>query len=248
MRTEKSEGSDKIQQTGRYGKNSRYGWIWLGLKLLLAGALAAFCAGVWPGYLIHTYKMAERYTADIRQTPPLSAGDVAAQYFCPEDSRLSMIKLALAFDESAVEEEYLLFELQDEDGVRICSNRIYFEQIENGCYFDVAVDRKLKPGKTYVWTLSMPEETALKYAVLCTGDAAGNALENQVLLIDGEAVEENAINQYEYYAYYDKAVIIGGFWVGALLVFLMLLELTDRARELVERKGHDGEKRSLEEI
>lgn len=229
-------GGIKMRECGRYR------WIWLGLKVLLTVGLVVFCAGVWPGWLIHTYKMAELYTEDISQTPWLSAGDVALQYFYPEDSRLSKMKIALAFDESAVEGEYLILEIQDETGGRICSREIYFDQIESGCYFDVVVEEKVRPGGEYAWALSLPDEAQLEYAVLCTGDAAGNAVENRVLLINGEDVGGNAINQYEYYAHYDKAVIIGGFWVGALLVWLVLLELTDRAKGLVERKRHDGEK------
>ncbi len=229
-------------------ENGKNRWVWLGLKVLLTVGLVVFCAGVWPGYLIHTAKVAELYTEDISQTPWLSAGDVALQYFYPEDRWLSKIKIALAFDESAAKGEYLNFEIQDETGGKVCGREIYFDQIESGCYFEAAVKEKLKPGKEYAWMLSLPEESRLEYAVLCTGDAAGNAVENQVLLINGRDAERNAINQYEYYAHYDKAVIIGGFWTGALLVWLVLLELTDRVKGLVERKGNGGEKRSLEEI
>ncbi len=223
-------------------KNKKSRGIWLGLKLLFTAVFAVFCAGVWPGWLIHTYKMAELYTVDISQTRWLSAGDVALQYFYPEDSRLSKIKIALAFDEAEANEERLLFEMQDENGGRVCVREIRFDQIESGCYFDVSVEEKVKTGGEYAWSLSLPEESQMQYAVLCTGDAAGNAVENQVLLINGEDVRGSAVNQYEYYAHYDKAVIIGGFWLGALLVWLLFLELTDRAEGLVERMCHDGKK------
>lgn len=229
-------------------ENEKYRWIWLGLKALFTVGLTVFCAGVWPGWLIHTYKTAELYTGDIWQTPWLSTGDTALQYFYPEDSRLSRIKIALAFDESVAQGAYLIFEIQDENGGQVCNQEIFFDQIESGCYFDVAVEEKVKTGGEYAWMLSLPDEAWLEYAVLCTGDAAGNAVENQVLLINGEDAGGNAINQYEYYAHYDKAVVIGGFWLGALLVWMVLLEFTDRTKDLVERKRHDGEKRSLEEI
>ncbi len=233
-------------ETGIETKKLR--WIWPGLKILFTVALVVFCAGVWPGYLFHTYKTAERYTVDISQTQWLSAGDVALQYFYPEDGRLSTVKIALAFDEGMPEGEYLYFDMQDENGVQVCRREIYFDQIESGCYFDVEVEAKVKPGGEYAWTLSLPDDSQAEYAVLCTGDTAGNAVENQVLLIDGEDAGGNAINQYEYYAHYEKAVIIGGFWTGALLVWLALLELADRWKGFVERKYYDEEEEELEAV
>lgn len=211
---------------------------WTVLKFLLTAGLVIFCLGVWPGYLIHTYWTADLHTSDISQTPWLSAGDTVQQIFLPEDSWLSKIKIALVFDESEVAGEFLNFTLRDDTGRDICSREINFSGIENSSYFDIAVEKKLNPGNEYTWSLTMHEPTTLQYAVLCTEDVNGNARENQTLSVNSANTQENAVNQYVYYAHYDKAVIIGGFWIGVVLVWLFLLELTDRTESLFERKKH----------
>lgn len=211
---------------------------WTVLKVLLTVGLVIFCLGVWPGYLIHTYWTADLHTSDISQTQLLATGDIVRQYFLPEDSWLSKIKIALVFDESEVNGEILNFTLVDDTGRDICSREIYFNEIEDSSYFDIAVEEKLNPGSEYMWSLTMHEPTTFQYAVLCTGDVNGNARENRSLSVNGADTQRNAVNQYVYYAHYDKAVIIGGFWAGAVLVWLLLLELTDRADSLFERKKH----------
>ena len=230
----------------RMRKTQNIGWLLV--RLLLTAGLAVFCLGAWPGYLFHTYQMTELYTADIAEMPLLSTGEVVQQRFSPADNVLSRIRAALIFDEAAVAEEYVDFTLWNEKGMSLCSRKIYFNNIESGKYFDIAVDTRLKPRSEYVWTLTMPEPTNLQYTVLCTEDVNGNAQENKTLLINGEDTQKNAVNQYEYYAHYDKAVIIGGFWTGAFLVWLLLLELTDRAEDFLERKKENGTDEIFEEI
>lgn len=221
---------------------------WHAVKALLTVGLIVFCTGVWPGYLIHTYQVEALFTSDIAEMQWLSTGDVVQQLFSPVHGRLAKIRAAVEFDESAAEEEYLNFTLWDENEKHICNKKIYFNQIESGHYFDITVNKKLDPQKEYVWTLTLGEPTDLQYAVLCTYDIDGNAQENHTLLINGEDTGSNAVNMYEYYAHYDKAVILGGFWTGAALVWLLLLELTDRAEGFFERKKNGAEDKGSEEI
>lgn len=222
-----------MKDTGKYRK------LWIGLRVLFSAGLIIFCVGVWPGYLVHTYKMDTMFTSQVFLTPWLSTGDVVQQYFCPQDSRLSKIKIALAFDESAVTEEYLLFEIQDKNGQPLYNSKIFFDQIESDHYFDVDVGgKKLKTHEVYTWTLTLPNGRGTEYAVLCQvpTDTIKVAVENQTLFINDEEMPSIALNLYEYYAHYDKSVIIGGFWIGALLVWLILMEVTDRAEQFCEGK------------
>lgn len=218
--------------------NSKIGWHVV--RVLLTAGLVMFCMGAWPGYLFHTYQTVELYTADVVLTPWLSSGDMVQQHFSPTGNMLSKVRVAVSFDVGAVTEEYLVFTLWNESGKSLCERKIYFNQIESDNYFDVFLDTRVKSQEEYVWSLMLTEPTDLQYAVLCTDDVNGNAQENHSLLVNSEDTQYNAVNQYEYYAHYDKAVIVGGFWAGAFLVWLLLSELLDRAQHFFERKGKDG--------
>lgn len=73
-----------------------------------------------------------------------------------------------------------------------------------------------------------------QYTVYCQTAEDIVSAENLSLWINGEDTGNNALNLYEYYAHHDKAVIIGSFWAGALLVWLILLEVVDRAEYFME--------------
>lgn len=205
--------------------------IWLVIKVILTVGLAIFCFGVWPGHLIHTDRAVELYTGNYVPPQWLTSKDTAQQFFSPENSWLSRIKAAVVFD-MAADEEYLNFTLWDRKGKSICTRKIYFSQIESGGYFDIPINKKLIPGDEYVWTLTLPAAFDLQYAVLATDDAYHNAQEDISLVINGSSTPYNAVNMYFYHAYYDKVQIIGGFWIGGLMVWLVLMELTDRIKSL----------------
>lgn len=221
-------------------------WRWI--KILLTVGLVVFCLGIWPGYLIHTYQMVDLYPSNVSQTQWLSTGDVVKQYFVPVKSRISKIEMALEFDKSVVSDEYLDFTILNDAGTSICSKEIFFSQINESHFFDIVVKEKFDPGHEYVWTLTMSEPTGLQYAVLCADDINGYVTENKALLINEEDTHGGAVNMYEYYEHYDKVVIIGGFWTGAILVWLLLLEFTDRAERFLERKKNDREDKCSKEI
>lgn len=210
--------------------------IWFVLKVILSVGLAIFCFGVWPGHLIHTDRAIELYTGNTRPSQWLTSEDTAQQYFSPENSWLSRIKAAIVFD-MTVDDEYLNFTLWDGKGKSICTRKIYFSQIVSGGYFDIPINKKLVQGGEYVWTLTLPATFDLQYAVLITDDAAHNAQEDISLVINDLNTPYSAVNMYFYYTYFDKAEIIGGFWFGAFIIWLLLLELTDRAERFYERKG-----------
>ena len=208
---------------------------WILMKILLTAGLIVFCLEVWPGYLLHTNRAVWLIPGDVQQTPWLSVDDMIQQHFSPSGKWLSQIMTAVVFDENMTTDEYLIFSLWDETGKCLCSREIYFYQIENSNYFDIPINKKLKPGHQYVWTFTLAEPTELQYALMI-GNIDSNASENCSLLINGEDTQQNAMSQYEYYDHYDKAQIFGGFWVGAIMIWLLLLEATDRAERLFKRK------------
>lgn len=221
---------------------------WSAVKVLLTVTLIIFCAGVWPGYLFHTYQTVDSYPNNVAQTQWLSVGDTVQQHFSPVYSRSFKIRMALDFDESVVDDEYLRFTLLDDTGANIYDKEIYFNQISSDFYFDIEVRQKLDTQREYVWTLTMPEDTRLQYAVLCVDDVNTNIPENKALLINDKSTQNKSLNEYNYYAHYDKPTIIGDFWIGAFLVWSLMLELTDRTENFLKRKKNDGEDRSSEEI
>lgn len=227
-----------IQRAGRF----------IIIKALLTAGLAVFCLGVWPGYLIHTEQKVDLYPQNVWQTQWLFAGDVAEQSFSPVYGRLLRIKAAVVFDESAVDGEYLQFTLYDDTGKKVSGKKIYFDEIESRYFFDIAVGKKLDPGRIYTWTLTMPDETELQYALFYTEEASGIIIENSMLSVNGESTQGIAVNQYDYYAHYDKSIIVGKYWTGAVLIWLLLLELTDRAAEYFKRKEHGEVYGSVKEI
>lgn len=206
---------------------------WIVVRIFLVMSFCVFCAGAWPGYLFHTYKTTGELTAVVEWTQWLSAEDVVRQHFVPQGSWLSKIMVALSFNEDVVTDEYLIFGIEDDRGNKFFDNEVYFREIEDSKYFEISVEKKLDPRREYVWTLSLPEGTVMEYAVMC----ADNTAENKQLLIGSERMRINALNQYEYYAHYDKSVIIGGFWVGALLALLALLEFADWMEHRTKEKN-----------
>ena len=217
------------------GKNSKL----IAVRVLLTLLLVSFCLGVWPGYLFHTYKKENRYTTNVFQSVSLKPGESAKQWFVPADKWISRISLAVAYDEQYGTEDRFTFAIKDEQGKTILEEELYFGEIENGSFCSISVDQKVKPNKLYCWQLFVPEDIQSECAILCTEDTNGNAVENRELYIADVQSVGNALNQYEYYAHRDKVVIIGGYWAGALMVYLFLLELVHRLEEAVWRKKNE---------
>lgn len=236
IQPEKRAEYDKQKEPAKIKDVEKHQPIWIGIRVLLSAGLVLFCLSVWPGYAFHTYLTVTKYTNQVIQTPWLSAGDVVQQYFYPQYSRLSKINMAFIFDENAATGEYVIFEIKDKKGESICRREIYFNQIRSDCYFDIDVGgQKLKPHEEYMWTLALPSGGAMEYSVMCQTAEDIVSVENQTLWINGEDTQSNALNLYEYWKHLDKATIIGGFWTGALLVYLILLEVIGRVEDYISK-------------
>lgn len=210
-----------------------------GARIALTLLLICFCAGVWPGYLFHTFETENRYTTNVFESVSIKAGESAKQWFVPRDKWISRIKLAVVYDDRVLDDDRFQFAILDEQGKTVMEEELYFSNIENGGFFSVSVDQKVKPDKMYCWKLFMPEDARITCSLLCTEDTNGNAVENRTLDIADSQSVGSALNQYEYYAHHDKMVIIGGYWAGAVVIYLLLLEVVHRLEEAVWRKNHD---------
>lgn len=237
IQLEKRAEYDKQKEPTKTKDVEKHRLVWIGIRALLLAGLVLFCISVWPGYAFHSYLEITKYTSQVTQTSWLAAGDVVQQYFYPQYSRLSKIKMAFLFDENAAAEEYVIFEIKDKKGESIYRREIYFDQISSDCYFDIDVGgKKLKPREEYIWTLALPDGAAMDYSVMCQTAEDIISDENQTLWINGVDTQSNALNLYEYWKHPDKATIIGGFWTGALLVYLIFLEIVGRVEDYMKRK------------
>ena len=213
---------------------------WKVFKLFLILSFILFCLGAWPGYFFHDHQTPDLHPRDVILTQWVSGGDVVQQSFLPEFGRMCYLKLALAFDSDVAANDVIEFTVRDETDRVIYKREIFFDQIESRSLFDVPLPVNLKANKEYVWTLSASEDSNVQYAVLCTRDDINSIAENQSLMINGEDSHSVALNQYNYRAHYDKAIIIGCFWAGGALVLLIILELIDRMELSFTRSAKKG--------
>lgn len=211
-------------------KNGNTKIIW-GIRGLLTIVLIVFCLGVWPGYFIHDFYLSKTSSVHGELTQILENGELVVQYFIPQATHLGSIQFVLSYEEEKAEEQILTFLLCEENGKEILTKEVPIKEIKRKLYYDMPVNKRLKPGQIYYWALVMPADLDASCSVMYTNVVEDQAPENLYFTINdqlsgGETAQ--TVSQYNYYAHPDKAVILGVYWISAFLVYLVALEIVDR--------------------
>lgn len=208
------------------------------IKGILTLILFLFCLSVWPGYLIHDYDLSRTISEGALFTEVLKDSDIIIQYFSPQKVLLSDIEFAIDYEEQN-KGEILLFTLCNEEGKELFSCSIPMEEIEAGSYYSVPVRQRLKVGEIYYWSLSAPEGWRGGCRLMYTPIVANQALENLHMEVSGQLYDPEtyqSVSQYNYIVHKDKAVIAGTYWTGAIVLYLIMMELIDRLFQYIYKK------------
>lgn len=196
-------------------------------KILLTLLLIALELAVWPGYLVHDTYMSNSYSEYSTYSDPITEKTEIAQYFIPLYSRLDQLEFALDYVQEAAGDQVLQFALYDEKNTELMSQQIPMADMEAGHYYAIAVGRGLSKKQMYHWTLTIPENTGCDIRLMYAEHGTGVAPENMRLDRNGElfgAEDAQATVRYTYEIHPDKVVIIGGYWLGNALIYLVLME------------------------
>lgn len=204
------------------------------LTVLLAGCML----GVWPGYLVHD-DYVSRTISDRSEAADVPAPRSAVtQYFVPRQGHMARMEFAVLFDEEKAGDSAVRFALCEESGREIFSREILLEQMESGMYYGIRIDRPLKAGGTYSWTLVSPDAEDIGFQVMYTNHLDDQAPENTLFLLGEEQYGEIAqtVSQYTYRTHPDKIIILGKYWLGAVLAYIVCMDMVNRLAEAGRKK------------
>ena len=203
-------------------------WIATGILTI---RLLVFLWAAYPGYVFHDYFLSKTMSNRYTSTEVLSGQMMATQYFVPQLPRLYSIQIAAEFDEEKTNGETVTFSLCEESGNVLFTRDIALSEMEAATYYDIVVNQKLEPGRTYFWNITSPRDSAPGWKVMYTEYVEDQAPENILFHIDDNPYGNEAaqtISQYNYYQHHDKSLIIAGFWMMGILAYIICLEIIRR--------------------
>lgn len=203
-------------------------WIVVGV---LTAVLLVFMWAAYPGYIFHGFFLSRTISNRSTVTEVLSNQTLTTQYFVPQFPYLRSIQIAVEFEEEKTENEKVAFSLCEESGEALFTCNIALGEMKSGVYYDIVVDQKLKQGAVYYWNITSPTDSTLGWRVMYTENVDDQAPENNLFFVDNSLYgneDAQTISQYNYYQHLDKAVIIAGFWMSGILVYIICLEIVDR--------------------
>lgn len=207
--------------------------IILVIKVILTALLIGFCFSAWPGYLIHDLYQSRTLSERYEPTEELAPQSIVTQYFVPQRSHLSAIEFAILFDQKKIKDEAIRFLVYDAAGEEILSRDIMLDQMESENYYKVHIEEKLNAGETYSWVIECPDADNIGLKIMYTNHLGDQAPENALFLLNNEKYGDygdvtKSISQYTYLIHLDKIEIIGKYWAGALLVYIICLDILSR--------------------
>ena len=193
-------------------------------------ALIGFILCVWPGYLAHDYYVGRTFTERGESSELLIPQSVVVQYFVPQRSYVANIEFEVLFNEENAGDESVWFTLCENSGREIFSQEIRLEQMESDSYYSIEINKRLKAGETYFWTLVCPDAEGIDMRVMYTNHLSDQAPENTLFVLNDEQFGEisQTLSQYTYLIHPDKIIIIGGYWTGAVLVYIICMDIVSR--------------------
>lgn len=202
-------------------------WIARGVLTII---LIGFVLWAWPGYLAHERFVSQTSSVHHESTDVFPAYGMAEQHFIPQKTYLAGIQFAAYFEEQSVENEEAIFLLCDESGKEIFSSAIKLDEMVSGSYYEVKFGRWLKTDQEYCWKIVGPAAADVNFQLMYTNHVEDQAPENTLFILNGNQVGENTqtVSQYVYFIHPDKVIVIGGYWMGSVLVYIICMDILTR--------------------
>ena len=124
------------------------------------------------------------------------------------------------------------------------SREIALSDMTSERYYVMPIEKTLSTKKIYHWTLTVPENSGCDIRFMYGEHGGGMAPENVRLERNGYllgAEDAQATAQYVYKIHPDKIVIIGGYWLGNVLIYLLLMEAVDRVLKKLSKEKRKTE-------
>ena len=154
---------------------------------------------------------------------------------------MDQLEFVLGFNQEAAGDRKVRFALYDENETEMMSREIALSDMMSERYYVMPIEKTLSTKKIYHWTLTVPENSGCDIRFMYGEHGGGMAPENVRLERNGYlfgAEDAQATAQYVYKIHPDKIVIIGGYWLGNVLIYLLLMEAVDRVlKKLSKEKG-----------
>ena len=217
-------------------KSERNKWI---ARLVLTIVLLVYMWAAFPGYGFHTWYHSNTHSGRSITTESLSNSVPATQYFTPVLPYLKSIRVAIKFNAEYMGTENVTFSLCDENNQVLVSRDIPIADMQSKRYYEVEIDKKLKMGKNYYWSLTSPVDSGYEWQIMYTEYPEDQAPENISFLLDNAPygnAQAQTISEYTYYDHHDKVIIICSFWASGFFVYLIGLELINRIAKAMTKK------------
>ncbi len=199
---------------------------------------------IWPGYLVHDSYLSASYSEYAVFSEPVTEETEITQYFQPLYSQMDQLEFVLEFNQEAAGDRKVRFALYDENGTEMMSREIALSDMTSERYYVMPIEKTLSTKKIYHWTLTVPENSGCDIRFMYGEHGGGMAPENVRLERNGYlfgAEDAQATAQYVYKIHPDKIVIIGGYWLGNVLIYLLLMEAVDRVLKKLSKEKRKTE-------
>ena len=199
---------------------------------------------IWPGYLVHDSYLSASYSEYAVFSEPVTEETEITQYFQPLYSQMDQLEFVLEFNQEAAGDRKVRFALYDENETEMMSREIALSDMMSERYYVMPIEKTLSTKKIYHWTLTVPENSGCDIRFMYGEHGGGMAPENVRLERNGYlfgAEDAQATAQYVYKIHPDKIVIIGGYWLGNVLIYLLLMEAVDRVLKKLSKEKRKTE-------
>lgn len=169
------------------------------VSLLIIVFAFILCLCVFPLNLLRMEQtLSSGDTEPYATTPVLNPGVVCMQGFIAQESYLKELSFAFSPIDVLPEDTTVLFELADSSGKVLVSKTYTAEDIMTESYCTVAINKWLKKGDIYAYTLTVSGSSGNHLALYTTPNLANYAAGNINLSLNGVPLEGQAYNLYLY--------------------------------------------------
>ena len=198
------------------------------ISLIIIIIAIALCFCVFPLNLLRTERsISSGDTEPYSTTPNLNPGTVCMQGFIAQEAYLKELSFAFSPIDTLPEDTIVLFELLDSSSNVLLSESYTAQDIIDTNYCTITVDKWLKKGALYSYTLTTSGNSGNNLVLYTTPNPANYASGNVTLALNGVPLEGQAYNLYLYTQPLNKKNILCT-WIFIWVIAACILCICDR--------------------